>query len=163
MGKLVNVIVLIGVVVGGWFGYQKYLAPASPAYLAYQQYADALAREQYDRAENLSTGDAHEAVVALRRQMAGTSINVYGKSLAMRPPSVQDVAGEVHSIRWSKESESTDESGVNLAVVETVCRIPPGVNSAMCKWPVDFRHDVSMASDGGTWKVASFEETRITP
>jgi hypothetical protein len=33
----------------------------------------------------------------------------------------------------------------------------------MCKWPVDFRHQAEVASEGGVWKVASFEETRLTP
>jgi hypothetical protein len=84
----VSVIVLIGVGIEGWFGYKQYLAPPSPAYLAYQQYADALAREQYDRAETLSTGQAQAAMLSLRQGAAGASIKVYGKTLTMRPPSI---------------------------------------------------------------------------
>jgi len=163
MGKIAGIIFFIAVAVGGWFGYQKYFAPPSPAYLAYQQYAEALAREQYDKAETLAMGPARETVASLRQGMAGSTINVYGRSLEMRPPSLASIAGEVHSIKWDKQSESGDDARVALVATETVCRIPPGVSSVLCKWPVALRHDVEVQNEGGAWKVSSFKETRITP
>lgn len=162
MGKIVGVILLIAVAVGGWFVYRNYFAPPSPAYLAYQQYAEALAREQYEKAESLSVGAAQGAAAALRQGMAGSEIKVYGQNLSTRPPSIASIVGEVHSIKWNKESESGDDARVAIVVTETVCRIPPGVSSALCKWPVEFRHDVELQSVGGIWKVSSFTETRIT-
>lgn len=163
MGRIVGIVLLIAVAVGGWFGYQRYFAPPSPAYLAYQQYAEALAREQYEKAEGLAAGAAREQVAARRQGAAGSTLNVYGQALEMRPPSIASIAGEVNSIKWDKQSESGDDARVTLMVNQTVCRIPPGVSSAMCKWPVEFRHEAEVVNEGGIWKVSSFFETRTTP
>jgi len=163
MGKLFAVVVLVAIGVGGWFGYQKYLAPPSPAYLAYQQYTEARARELYDKAETLATGQGLESIQSLRQGSAGSMMSLYGKTFQMAPPSIASIAGDVHSIKWNRESEAGDGSRVALVVTETVCRIPPGVNSVICKWPVDFRHEAEVVLEGGAWKVSSFKETRITP
>jgi len=165
MGRIVTFIFIIGLAVAAWFGYQKYMAPPSPAFLAYQQYTEAMAREQYDKAEGLSLGQAREAAVAFKQGSAGSTVQVYGQSLSMRPPSIREIAGDVFSIKWDKQSEekSGDGNHVILVVTQTVCRIPPGVSSAMCKWPVDFRHEAEVQLDGDSWKVSSFKEARITP
>jgi hypothetical protein len=164
MGRIVTLLFIVGLAVGGWFGYQKYLAPPSPALLAYQQYAEALAREQYDKAEAIATGPALERTTALHQAAGGSTLQLYGQSLSMRPPSIREIAGDVHSIKWDKQSEErSGDDKVTLVVTETVCRIPPGVSSALCKWPVDFLHEVEMTHEGESWKLVSFKETRITP
>lgn len=163
MGKIVAAVLVIGLAVGGWFAYQKYFAPPSPAYLAYQQYAEALAREQYQKAEGLATGAAREKAASMRQGTAGSTLNLYGTSFEMRPPSIASIAGEVHSITWERQSESGDDARVTLVVNQTVCRIPPGVSSAMCKWHVEFRHEAEVVNEGGLWRVAAFSETRTTP
>ena len=165
MSKVITLLIIVGFAVGGWFGYQKYLAPPSPAYLAYQQFAEAMARENYDKAEGLAAGAARERVTSFHQGSVGTDVKIYGQTLSMRPPSIREIAGDVFSIRWQKQSEqkSQDGNSATLVVIETVCRIPPGVSSAMCKWPVDFQHEAEVLLEGGSWKVASFTETRITP
>jgi hypothetical protein len=165
MGRIVTFVFLIGLAVAGWFGYQKYMAPPSPAFLVYQQYAEAMAREQYDKAEGFSLGQAREAAGSFQRATAGSTVQVYGQSLSMRPPSIREIAGDVNSIKWDKQSEekSGDGSHVVLIVTQAVCRIPPGVSTAMCKWPVDFRHEAEVQLEGEVWKVSSLKETRITP
>ena len=165
MGRIVTFVFIIGLVAAGWFGYQKYMAPPSPAYLVYQQYSEAMAREQYDKAAELSLGQARGAAGEFKQATAGSTVQVYGQSLSMRPPSIREIAGDVYSIKWDKQSEekSGDGSQVTLVVTQTVCRIPPGVSSTLCKWPVDFRHEAEIQLEGEEWKVSSLKETRITP
>jgi hypothetical protein len=92
------------------------------------------------------------------------TLKIYGKEYNMSPPSVNSIAGD---IAWIKRKRKTEEnksgSLVELQVEQTVCRIPPGVTSALCKWPVTFQHDIELQLIDGSWKVSGFKETRLTP
>lgn len=93
-----------------------------------------------------------------------TTMNIYGKQFSMSPPSVSSVAGDVAWIKRKRQSEQRkSDTHVELQVEQTVCRIPPGVTSAFCKWPVTFQHDVEVELVDGSWKVSRFKETRLTP
>jgi len=159
--KLILVAVLAG---GGWWGYQTYLAPPSPAVQAYTLFAEALAREEYQKAAEASTGQARGFVEARTQMMALSSMNVYGKEFSLSKPTISSIAGDIAWIKHKrKEEKKSDAGNVILQVEETVCRIPPGVSSAICKWPVTFLHDVEVAQADGIWKVTSFKEERLTP
>lgn len=164
VGTLFKIVLLAALGAGGWWGYQKYLAPPSPAFAAYTQYADALAREQYQKAAEVSSGQARGYIDQRTQMMAPTSMKVYGKDLTMSKPSISSIAGDVAWIKYKRKEEKKGEGGtVTLQVEETVCRIPPGVSSALCKWPVDFLHEVEVSQADGGWKVISFKEERLTP
>jgi len=159
--KLILVAVLAG---GGWWGYQTYLAPPSPAVQAYTLFAEALAREEYQKAAEASTGQARGFVEARTQMMAPSSMKVYGKEFSLSKPTISSIAGDIAWIKHKrKEEKNSDAGNVILQVEETVCRIPPGVSSAICKWPVTFLHDVEVAQADGIWKVTSFKEERLTP
>jgi len=165
IAPIVKLCLLAGVAAGGWWGYQSYLAPPSPAYQVYDQFAEAMVREQYRKAEELASGDAREYAASMTRMTAPTTMKIYGKELNMSPPSVSSIAGDISWIKRKRKSEkkSADNSRITLGVEETVCRIPPGVSSAICKWPVTFRHDAEVQLLDGAWKVAGFKTERLTP
>jgi hypothetical protein len=149
---------------GGWWGYQNYFAPPSPAFQAYVLFSEAMAREQYQKAADAATGAARGHAEMWMQMMAPTAMKVYGKEYSMSKPSISSIAGEVSWIKRKRKAEKkNDAGGVVLQVEETVCRIPPGVSSAFCKWPVTFLHDVEVSQMEGTWKVSSFKEERLTP
>ena len=163
-GLLVKLVILAALAGGGWWGYQTWLAPASPAFQAYEKYSEALARGQYQQAADGAAGEAKEYAESLVRMTAPSSLKIYDKELTTTKPSVSDIAGEVAWIKRKRQAEQKkDASNVTLQVEETVCRIPPGVSSALCKWPVTFRHDVEVALVDGTWQVSVFKEERLTP
>jgi hypothetical protein len=163
-GLLVKVVLLAAMGGGGWWIYTTYFAPPSPAFAAYTQFADALAREQYQKAADVSSGQARGYVDQLTQMMAPSSMKVYGKEFTLSKPSISSIAGEVAWIKYKRKGEKKGESGtVTLQVEETVCRIPPGVSSAICKWPVEFLHEVEVSQEDGAWKVSSFKEERLTP
>jgi hypothetical protein len=163
-GLLFKLVILAGLAGGGWWGYQTWLAPASPAFQAYVTYSEALARGQYQQAADGAAGEAKEYAESLVRMTAPSSLKVYGKEITISRPSVSDIAGEVAWVKRKRQAEQKKDAGsVTLQVEETVCRIPPGVSSALCKWPVTFRHDVEVALVDGVWQVSAFKEERLTP
>jgi len=96
--------------------------------------------------------------------MAPSSLKMYGKEFSLPKPTISSIAGDIAWIKHKrKEEKKSDAGSVILQVEETVCRIPPGVSSAICKWPVTFLHDVEVAQADGIWKVSSFKEERLTP
>lgn len=165
VSTIVKLCLLIGVAAGGWWGYQTYLAPPSPAYQVYNQFAEAMLQGQYQKAEELASGDAREYAASWIKMTAPTSMKIYGKEFNMSPPSVSSIAGDISWVKRKRKSEkkSADNSKIVLEVEETVCRIPPGVSSALCKWPVTFRHEAELQLLDGTWKVAGFKAERLTP
>jgi hypothetical protein len=164
IGVLLSAVVLIAALgAGGWWGYRTYFAPPSPAYKAYTMFAEALAREEYQKAAETATGQARDDAQGLTRMMAPSSMQVYGRELSMSKPSISSIAGDIAWIKYKRKQEKMNDPGsVTLQVEETVCRIPPGVSSAICKWPVTFRHDVEVSQEDGVWKVSSFKEERLT-
>ena len=159
MGKLLFVALLVG---GGWYGYQRWVA-VSPAYQAYQRYAEARARQDWPALEALSTGAAAEEL-AERRGAKTRHLDLYGQHLTLGAPSMAEIAGDIASIEYQRESEqSSGDGAVSLVAVQTVCRIPPGVASAICKWPVSVRQRAELAQAGGAWRVESFSEEPLTP
>jgi hypothetical protein len=160
MGRLLFLAALVG---GGWYAHQRWVAE-SPAYRAYQRYAEARARQDWKALDALVDGAAADELEELKGNYATQHLEVYGQSYAAPAPSMADLAGPVAWIDYQRESEeSGGDDFVSLVAVQTVCRIPPGVTSAMCKWPVSFRHEVELAEVGGEWRVQSFSEERITP
>ena len=160
MGKVLFLVILVG---GGWYAHQRWVA-VSPAYQTYQRYAEARARQEWKTLDALADGVAADELEQMKGTYATQHVEVYGQAYALPAPSVADVAGSVAWIDYQRESEESAGSGfVNLVAVQTVCRIPPGVTSAMCKWPVSFRHEVELAEVDGAWLVESFSEERITP
>lgn len=164
LSMLFKLIVLAAIGGGGWWGYQSYLAPPTPAYEAYVLYSESMAREQYQKAAEAASGQAKERADNWIRMSAPSTMKVYGREFSTTPPSVSSIAGEIAWIKRKRKSEKkSDNGGVILQVEETVCRIPPGVSSAICKWPVTFRQDVEVTQDSGSWKVSSFKDERLTP
>ncbi|HXC92893.1 MAG TPA: hypothetical protein VN652_02715, partial [Geobacteraceae bacterium] len=94
--KLTLIAVLAG---GGWWGYQTYLAPPSPAFQAYTLFAEALAREEYQKAAEASTGQARGHAEARTQMMAPSSMKVYGKEFSLSKPTISSIAGD---IAWIK-------------------------------------------------------------
>jgi len=159
--KIALLAVLAG---GGWWGYQTYLAPPSPAFQAYVLFAEAMAREEYQKAADAATGPARGHAEMRVQMMAPTTMKLYGREYSLSKPSISSIAGDIAWIKRKRKTEKKNDAGnVVLQVEETVCRIPPGVSSALCKWPVTFLHDVEVSQAEGTWKVSSFKEERLTP
>lgn len=162
--QVFKIVFLVAIVFGGWWVYQTWFAPPTPAFTAYAGFAEDMARGNYQKAADGSLGGAKgyaESFVQLTRP---TTMKVYGKEFSMSPPSVASIAGDIAWIKRKKKSErKKSPSVVELQVEQTVCRIPPGVTSALCKWPVTFQHDVELQLTDDTWKVAEFKEVRLTP
>jgi len=161
---VIKIVLIASVAGGGWWGYQNWFAPPSPAFTSYSGFAEAMAREQYQKAADESLGDARAYAESWIQMTKPASMKVYGKELDMSPPSVSSIAGDISWIkRKVKSEEKKSDKLVELQVEQTVCRIPPGVSSALCKWPVTFQHDVELQMVDGAWKVSGFKETRLTP
>ena len=159
-----KVVLLAAVAGGGWWIYQTWFAPPTPAFSAYASYSEALVRGQYQKAVDESTGAARGYADSFVQMMKPNTMKIYGKEFSMSPPSVSSIAGDVAWIKRKKKSEKKKtDSAVELQVEQTVCRIPPGVASAMCKWPVTFQHDAVLERVGETWMVSEFKEVRLTP
>jgi hypothetical protein len=159
--KLILVAALAG---GGWWGYQEWFAPPSPAYAAYIEFSEAMAREQYQKAADAAISQARGYAEMRGQMMAPTTMKIYGKNYSMDKPSISSVVGEISWIKRKRKAEKKNNDGsVTLQVEETVCRIPPGVSSALCKWPVTFLHDAEVSQADGALKVSSFKEERLTP
>lgn len=166
VGSLIGKVVLLVIIGGaGWWGYQKYLAPPTPAFQAYRHYAEQLVKGEYQKAADTSIDGAREHANSWIKMTAPSTMKVYGKEYNISPPSVSSIAGDVAWIKHKRkvERKANRGNGVVLEVEQTVCRIPPGVASAFCKWPVTFRHDVEVQFVEGAWKVAEFKEERLTP
>jgi hypothetical protein len=160
---LFKIIVLAAIGGGGWWGYQTWLAPPSPAYEAYVLFSESMARGQYQKAADAASGQAKEHAESWIRMTAPSSMKLYGKEFTMSKPSVSEIAGDIAWIKRKRKLEKKKDDGVILQVEETVCRIPPGVSSALCKWPVTFLQDVEVSQVNGEWKVSSFKDERLTP
>ncbi len=159
-----KIVLLVALAGGGWWIYQSWFAPPTPAFTAYAVFAEAMARGQYQRAYDDSRGSAREFADSWVQMTKPTTMKVYGKEFSMSPPSVSSIAGDIAWIKRKKKLEKKkSDSAVELQVEQTVCRIPPGVSSALCKWPVTFQHDVELELVDGAWKVSGFKETRLTP
>ncbi len=158
--KMVGVL-LIGFLV--WKGYQRFLAPPSDAFIAYEHFAEAMAREDFDKAKAVATAEALQLAQSAQDSRQKPVLKAFGRTVTAY--SVADVVGSVNYVKWVNKSEKTAADGlhVTLQAVQTVCRIPPGVESAYCKWPVDFQHDVTLTKDADGWKVSAFNEVRLTP
>lgn len=165
MFSLVFKLLLVAAVAGGgWWVYQAWFAPPTPAFTAYTGFAEAMVRGQYQKAMDESRGTAREYADSWVQMTKPTSMKVYGKEFSMSPPSVSSIAGDVAWVKRKKKSErKKTDSSVELQVEQTVCRIPPGVASAICKWPVTFQHDVELELVDGAWRVSGFKEIRLTP
>lgn len=164
LGALVKLLLVAGLAGGGWWGYQQWFAPPSPAFQAYSRYSEAMARGQYQAAAEGASGEAKEYAESMVAAMAPASMKIYGREFTMSKPPVSEIAGEIAWIKRKRNEERKKDDGtVVIRAEETVCRIPPGVSSALCKWPVSFRDDVEVVQDGGTWKVSLFREERLTP
>lgn len=159
-----KIMLLAAMAVAGWWVYQTWLAPATPAFTAYASFAEAMARGEYQKAVDESQGDARVYVESWIQMTKPGSLKIYGKEFSITPPSVSSIAGDIAWIkRKRKVEEKKSETLVELQVEQTVCRIPPGVSSALCKWPVTFQHDVELQLVDGTWRVSGFKEIRLTP
>lgn len=159
-----KIILLAAVAGGGWWAYQTWFAPPSPAFNAYASFAEAIVRGQYQKASDESQGDARAYAESWIQMTKPVTVKVYGKEIDMSPPSVNSIAGDIAWIKRKRKSEAKkSDTLVELQVEQTVCRIPPGVTSALCKWPVTFQHDVELQLIDGSWKVSGFKETRLTP
>lgn len=159
-----KIILLAALAGGGWWSYQTWFAPPSPAFTAYASFAEAMARGQYQKAADESQGEGRVFAEKWIQMTKPSSIKVYGRTLDMSPPSVESIAGEIAWIKRKRKSEEKkSDTVVELQVEQTVCRIPPGVTSAICKWPVTFQHDVELQLTDGSWKVSGFKEVRLTP
>ena len=160
MGKVLFVALLAG---AGWYGYERWFA-VSPAYQTYQRYAEARARQDWPALGALSGGAVADELAALKGASKTQHLDLYGQHLTLGAPNVAEIAGDVSWIEYQHESEERSGDGaVSLVAVQTVCRIPPGVASAICKWPVSFRQRAELAEAGGTWRVESFSEEPLTP
>lgn len=123
-----------------------------------------MARGQYQKAYDDSRGTAREYADSWVQMTKPTTMKVYGKEYSMSPPSVSSIAGDIAWIKRKKKAEKKKtDSVVELQVEQTVCRIPLGVTSAPCKWPVTFQHDVELQLANGEWRVFEFKELRLTP
>ena len=156
--KLLKAVAVVLVIFFGWRLYKRYLAPPSPAYQAYQHFADAMAREKYDDAAALATGAAKNAILAIQQRENPAPMHIYGRTLSMKPPSISEIAGEVDGIRFKLVSEQSSGDGEALEVLEAVNRTPPGVTSAMNMHWKSFRHHVKMVQEGQAWHVSEFAE-----
>jgi len=159
-----KIVLLVALAGGGWWVYQSWFAPPTPAFTAYAVFAEDMARGQYQKAVDESRGSAREFADSWVQMTKPTTMKVYGKEYSMSPPSVSSIVGEIAWIKRKKKLEKKkSDAVVELQVEQTVCRIPPGVSSALCKWPVTFQHDVELQLENGAWLVSGFKETRLTP
>lgn len=159
-----KILLLVAAAGGCWWAYQAWFAPPTPAFNAYAAFAEDMARGNYQKAADASLAGAKGYADSFGQMTRPTTMKVYGREFSMSPPSVASVAGDIAWIKRKKKAEKKRSATiVALQVEETVCRIPPGVTSVLCKWPVTFQHDVEVHLVEGGWKVAEFKEVRLTP
>ena len=153
-GKLVLVVILIA---GGFFAYKKFMAAPSEACQAYQKFADHLARGNFKQAMDLATGDAVDAI-----EDAAKPISPIGAPITQGQLTEQ-IAGEVTSVSYSIESETTSNNRNKVTIVATqyVHRYRAGDRAVGGGVTNKLKHRVEMQRDASGWKVASFKEEHL--
>jgi|CXWL01.1.fsa_nt_gi hypothetical protein len=157
-------IFLFALVLGGvgYIGYQKFMTK-SPAVKAYERFADLLARERYQEAKDLSSGEAASAVSAMESMGRGkVGPNIRGMA-PHRDQMIREVAGTVATTtqRIEQQTKGGDGATVHLTAVSNVCREQPGCTGmpSRCNKCLDFRHEVDMCNERGTWTVCGFVQS----
>jgi len=158
-----------------WAGYQAYgrmaIGKPSEAGLAYQNYASAVADNNWAKAKLFAAGAALAEAETLSQPVSPVAAggNVAGMwKASMSPQALQgmknsmihDVAGSIIKITYDVQSEvkSPDGRKVNLTAVQTVYRSKNG-NPLLRRGGVKDKHEAELVLDGTTWKVSSLRET----
>ena len=160
----------------GWGGYHvyHYMSKPSEAAMAYEQYADAMARGKMDIAKGLATGTALsdlEVATQPAPPIANPTsmMGIYQK--AMAPQNLQnykrnminEIAGDITGIKYkiNSETKSSDKTKVTLSATQFVSRYRSGDRVIGGGVVNQFKHDVELSKEGGAWKVASFKEESL--
>ena len=153
LGRPIMVLILIA---AGALAYKWFAAAPSEACLAYQKFADRLARGDLKQAADMATGDAVDAV------NNATPISPVG------PPVTQGVlteqsAGKVDNVWYKIESEEAAEGGkkVMIGATQYVHRYRAGDRAVGGGVTNKFKHYVELQRDESGWKVSTFKQEHI--
>ena len=154
LGRPIMVLILVA---AGALAYKWFTAAPSEACLAYQKFADCLARGNLKQAEDLATGAAVDAV-----NNAATPISPIGSPLTVGVLTEQ-IAGEVDNVWYKIESEETAEGGkkVMIGATQYVHRYRAGDRAVGGGVTNKYKHYVELQRDASGWKVSTFKQEHI--
>lgn len=160
MFKWIFLILLIG---GGYYGYTKFMAPPSPAAIAYSKFFDALSRSEYDKAKQMSQGAALSDVEAIQSRMTrNIAPQVYGiTAQASAGAMVNEIAGMVSSTSFKAIKETKSGDRILLEGKGSICREQPGCSGARCFHCVQSAHNVELCPDASGLAVCSYTVTDL--
>jgi hypothetical protein len=139
------IIALAALGAAGFAVYQVGFAK-SPAVEAYESFADAVVQRQYDVIWDYAEGE--HVKTAIHR------INL--------PKYSPRWMNAFHGSSYKIESQTKTSQGVELVSLQTVSYTPAGTESAMGgTMASQFRHHVTVAETGGTWKVVRFVSEHV--
>jgi hypothetical protein len=139
-------LVFLAVVAAAFFAW-KFVFAASPAFQAYESFADALVVGDRELAGQFADGPQVGQVLADRKNRWGYT-----------PRWMEGF----HGTKYTVESEKKSSGQVELVVVQNVAYTPPGTESALGgTMSSDFRHNVTVAKKGSEWKVVRFESEHV--
>ncbi len=169
-----TLLITIALATGGYFAYQYFNAP-SPAYLAYQQFAEAMTKENFPGAKALATGPKKAEIDELLKPPPpepAPKVAVDPNSIVgLWQASMEEAKRETHRLKdefirnireidYELESEAEGaQNRVLLTVVQTVRH--GGTAASGGGLAYKFRHKVELVQEGESWKVYSFSETPL--
>lgn len=178
MGKLVFLCV---VAAAGYFGYnhfiKQHLGP-SEASMIYTRFADAIARDRFDEAKSLATGQALSTVEQEERRLTKnlSPINPYAgvsdaanearkeaglmplkdKSVVTGSQLINEIAGTISSTKFEVATEHMSGDSSTLEVKGNICRQQSGCMGIRCGHCIQSLHTVKMCKDAGSWQVCAY-------
>jgi hypothetical protein len=160
MFKWIFLILLIG---GGYYGYTKFMAPPSPAAIAYSKFFDALSRGEYDKAKQMAKGSALSDVDALQSQMTrNLAPTVYGITANVTAGKmINEVAGMIKNTAFKATKETKSVDRIFLEGDGSVCREQPGCMGVRCTHCVQSTHSAELCPDTSSLVVCSYQVTEL--
>ena len=164
-----TLLILVAIVGGGYVAYQHFSKPSAAA-LAYEQYADLMARGKLQEAKAYATGavladiEAQLAPPPAPTSTGGSMMGMYQNVMTPQALSryksqmISEIAGDITGIKYKIEQDDHDDHAAKLQAVQSVSRYRQGDRLVGGGNVKQFVHHVELIKEGDAWKVSSFKE-----